>query len=233
MNHLFEREFLEISNGIAKDIKEIGQDWKFSILGTPLISSKILLVGNNWGGTGAGDSQCIMPLCNDILAYPTVSTYKGYLDFFLNLFDEDKHTTINFFNGIVYANGNFIRTPNEHTEYNQMLDLGHEISNKYLRKIIELIEPVVIICFGNSNRSGTSAVSKALELEKEFWNQEDIIAHKTSNNWYTYHFTGRLNSSEFDIFSFPHSSKYNYWKKNIEQNPNFVNLKNLVNNVTT
>lgn len=46
MKHLFEREFLEISNGIAKDIKEIGQDWKFSILGTPLISSQEKERGN-------------------------------------------------------------------------------------------------------------------------------------------------------------------------------------------
>ena len=231
MEQLFELEFNEIVKGITKDIRKINRDWKFSISGAPLMSGKVLIVGNNWGGY-EGDNQITMPLNNDILAYPTVPTYKGYFNFFIEIFYQDKLKTIQFFNTIVLTNGNFIRTPNENDMYNDKLDAGYEISNKYLKKIIDLVKPSVIVCFGNSERSATSAISKALDFEKEFWNLDHVIIKKTHNNWNTYHFDKQYDGFKLDIFSFPHASKYNYWKKDIENNQNFQNLRNLIHGNT-
>jgi len=224
---LFELEFKEIVKGITREVRKIDQDWKFSISGTPLISSSVLVVGNNWGGY-EGDNQITMPLCNDILAYPTVPTYRGYFDFFLEIFGKDKIKTMQFLNSIVLTNGNFIRTPNENDEYNDKLEIGFEISNKYLRRIIDLVKPLVIVCFGNSERSATSAISKAVGLEKEFWKLDHVAIVKTNNNWNTYHFDKQHTGLKSDIFSFPHASRLSYWKNELENNENFKRLRNLI-----
>lgn len=225
MDRLLQDEFNKIVIDFNNDIDKAKKNLSFSIVGTPLKECPILLVGNNWGGKVNIPSQTKMPLANDILVYPEVSTYMGYIDFFTFLFSNNKLQTIDFLNKIVYTNGNLIRTPNESNKYKELLEYGHQLSLKYLKRLISLIKPHIIICFGNGDKSATSAIFKSFGITKDFWKHDNIITIKTENNWNTYMINITINEINYKIFSFPHSSRFNTWKKNIGSNTNFQELK--------
>src|SRR5690606_12463844 len=108
MEELFELEYQEINKRFKNEIKTFGKNLSYSITGTPLRQSNVLIVGSNWGGTDDIPSQIQMPLINDILADQNNQTYKGYLDFFVKTYSDNKLQAIDFLNRIVYTNGNFI-----------------------------------------------------------------------------------------------------------------------------
>jgi hypothetical protein len=232
---ILEKEFYEILQDFQTDLKKSQSKLKFSLIGSPLQKSDILMLGNNWGGEG-GPSQSQMPLVNDIPAYQDNTTYREYLKFFKLIFDDNAARLVPFFNKMVYTNGNFIRTPNENIQYKADLQLGVALTRKYLKKIIELVEPKIILCFGNSETSGTNSLFKSLGIERDFWKMEkEVMFHQpTSNNWGTYHYPD-INISEvsYQIFSFPHASKFNLWKGGIEENEVFKRLKGELNQCLT
>ena len=197
----------------------------YSIIGTPLRSSECLIIGSNWGGKSDDPSQNKMPLHNDILCFPESPTYKGIIDFFMEVFDNKKLSVIDFLNTIVYTNANFIRTSNE-DEDRKNLEKGFEITNKYLKQIITYVSPKIIICFGNSKDglTATRGTLSACDYDQHIIS-EKTQRSKTSNRWNTYRFPESLFLDRFEIFSFPHTSKYNIWGKNIQYNPIFQDLK--------
>lgn len=226
MSKLLEKEFQELITEFSDELKN--QQHKrisFSLIGSPLKETGFLIVGNNWGGNLDMDSQTNMPLVNDILAEPNNPTYKGYIDFFSTMFDSEKSQTVDFLNRVVYTNGNFLRTPNEKKEYAETLNYGYEISSRYLRKIIELTKARIIVCFGNSERSATSSLIKSFNITDKFWKIEGIKRYSTKNNWSAYKLNHSESGIDYEIFSFPHSSKYNLWKEDIEQNEAFIDLR--------
>lgn len=230
MTILLESEFQELLTEFRNELKN--SEYKrssFSLLGSPLMESDFLIVGNNWGGSQGIKPQTHMPLVNGILTEPENPTYKGYIDFFTTLFNSEKGKAIDFLNSVVYTNGNFIRTPNEQKEYADTLNFGYEISPRYLRKIVDLTKAKVIVCFGNSERSATSSLVKSFNITEEFWEIEGIKRCPTKNNWSTYKLNHSESGRDYEIFSFPHSSRLHTWNKDIEQNEIFIDLKTKIN----
>lgn len=223
MSTILEKDFYNILHDFEADLKACTSKLKFSLIGSPLQKSGLLVLGNNWGGE-EGPSQSSMPLVNDIPAYQDNQTYRGYLQFFLLLFDQDVSKLISFFSNIVYTNGNFIRTPNENIQYKKDLQLGVELTRKYLKKLIEVIEPKTIISFGNSETPGTNSLFKALGIETDFWKMKapEMVHQPTCNNWSTYHYPAlQAGGKNYQVFSFPHASRFNLWKGYIEKNEVF------------
>ncbi len=226
----YELEFQKIIKDFKSDLK--GLNVSFSILGSALMESKFLLVGNNWGGDENQKSQSSMPLVNDILVEPNNPTYRGYLDFFTDIFDGNKTLAVQFLHGVVYTNGNFIRTPNESSKYDENLQKGRNLSKKYLQEIIEIVKPSTIICFGNSEHSATSAIINSLQENEDipFWKLGSGKIFQTTNNWNTYQFKIESKGKRLGIYSFPHTSRYSSWKKEISENENFKSLRQRINN---
>jgi hypothetical protein len=225
---VYRDRFKDIAKRFGNELRKEGKDLTYSILGTPLRKSKVLMMGSNWGGA-KGDSQWEMPLVCDILneCYKP-GTYNGYLNFFLQIFEDDLGKTIDFFNRIVYTNGNFVRTPNEKSEYQTKIQAGNRVTPKFLREIIDFVEADIILCFGNSENSATNSLFKTLEIETNFWKLGKEIMHHspTCNDWGTYHYPNlKTKYGAFQIFSFPHASQFNRWKKDIDKNPNFQTLQ--------
>lgn len=205
----------------------------YSILGSALFETPILLLGNNWGGDENQESQIHMPLVSDILTEPNNPTYSGYIKFFTEIFNGDKGKVIQFLNIIVYTNSNFVRTPNENTKYAELLKKGKALSEEFLLEIIEAVNPSIIICFGNSDDSATSTILKILDENNEipFWKLNPDKVVKTRNKWNTYQFKIESNSKCYHIYSFPHSSRYNSWKEEISKNGNFKSLQKQIKSV--
>lgn len=226
----YENEFKKILNDFRSDLKKENLKASYSILGSALKESTFLLVGNNWGGDENQEPQKSMPLVNDILVEPNNSTYRGYLAFFTEIFQGNKALAVQFLNGVVYTNGNLIRTPNENSKYSGLLKTGRSLSAKYLLEIIEIVKPTTIICFGNSEYSATSAITKVLTEDDnvQFWKLEPDKIAQTNNKWNTYQYKIESKGKQFDIFSFPHSSRYNNWKKEISNNENFKSLQSRI-----
>lgn len=226
----YEKEFKKIIENFQSDLKKENLKVSYSILGSALKESQFLLVGNNWGGDENQESQSSMPLVNDILVEPNNATYRGYLDFFTEIYRGNKALAVQFLNGVVYTNGNLIRTPNENSKYNEILKTGRNLSKKYLQEIIEKVKPSTIICFGNGEDSATSAITKVILRDDgvKFWKLEPDNVIQTKNNWNTYQFKIESKGKQFNIYSFPHSSRYVNWKKGISENENFKSLQKLI-----
>jgi hypothetical protein len=225
----YEKEFNTIVKDFQSDLKVENLKISYSILGSALMESQFLLVGNNWGGDENQKSQVTMPLVNDILVEPNNSTYRGYLDFFTDIFKGNKALAVQFLNRVVYTNGNLIRTPNESAKYNEILKSGRILSKKYLAEIIKIVKPSTIICFGNSEDSATSAITKILlNDDVKFWELEQAKAIQTINKWNTYQIKIESMGKQFNIYSFPHSSRYGTWKKDISENENFKSLQKTI-----
>lgn len=230
MNLLLETEFQELITEFRNELKNYKiKSASFSLLGSPLIETDFLIAGNNWGGNQDIKPQKNMPLVNDILAEPNNPTYRGYIDFFSLLFDSEMSKTVDFLNRAVYTNGSFLRTPNEQKDYQETLNIGCEISPRYLKKILDLTKARIIICFGNSERSATSSLVKSLNITGEFWKIEGIKRYATENNWSTYKLCHSESGIDYELYSFPHSSKFHQWSKGIGKNAIFTNLKANIN----
>lgn len=229
----YEEEFNTLIKNLKSDLKNGRLDASYSIVGSALIESPFLLVGNNWGGNENQPSQTSMPLVNDILVEPKNSTYSGYINFFTDIFEGNKALSVQFLNTSVYTNGNLIRTPNEKSKYSELLETGRNLSEKYLKTIIEIVNPSTIICFGNSEDSATSAITKTLSNNNdlEFWKMESNNVVQTNNKWNTYQLKIHSNGKEYNIYSFPHASRYGTWNGNISKNSNFKSLQNLIKNL--
>ncbi len=228
MERLLEQEFLEIVSDFGSEESVREHKLHFSVLGSPLRHSRYLLIGDSWEITGEIETQVHMPLVSDILANPRNKAYRGYINFFNVMFNGNSLKTLELLNKAVFTNGNWIRTPHEGKEHAEELAIGRELSKTYLKAIINLVRPEVIICFGNSEFSATSSVFKALGETKNFWEIEDRHYEPTINNWSTYEFSIYQNSHHFKVFSFPNSSKFHIWNANIEDNEVFIHLKSMI-----
>ena len=225
MTQLLESNFDDILKRFSDEVAQHKEGLSFSIIGSALMQSDVLILGNNWGGDEDVASQVDMPLVNDILVNQSNPTYRGYLNFFQRLFVCNKLEAIIFLNRVIYTNGNFIRTPNETQRYSESLELGYNLTNKYLTEIIKVTRSRVIICFGNSTRSATSAAFRALGISGDFWKIKNINIQQTYNKWSTYHLSVLHEGRTYELYSFPHASKLNIWGTDIESNPIFFKLK--------
>src|SRR5690606_27701539 len=124
-------------------------------------------------------------------------------DFFTDIFDGNKALAVQFLHGVVYTNGNFIRTPNENSQHGEKLEIGRNLTKKYLQEIIEIVKPSTIICFGNSEHSATSAIINSLQENEDipFWKLESGKIVQTTNNWNTYHFKIESKEKQYNIYS--------------------------------
>jgi hypothetical protein len=220
---LLESEFDKLLSDFKSEIKKIKFKPSYALLGSALMKSRYLIVGNNWGGNSESPVQTEMPLVNDILVEPNNPTYKGYLAFFGQMFDY-KWKLINFLSKSVYTNGNFIRTPNESKKYKDQLEKGRLLSHAFLKQIIDYVNPDIIICFGNGEASGTNSVFEALGEKDKFWKRPDIQT-VPAGKWSTYKFDLYIGKKKYLIYSFPHASKYQMWKDDIQDNKFFKEIQ--------
>ena len=68
------KEFSKNLKKHKKDLQKFGFKGSYSILGSPLKKSNVLIVGNNWGGYLKQSSQKIMPMVNEILCELSIPT---------------------------------------------------------------------------------------------------------------------------------------------------------------
>ena len=231
---LFEREFYEILDSFEQEQKQI--DWsikdksfpiRYSILGSPLMESNLLIMGTNWAGGPEIPTQSSMPLVNDILAYYIESqTYRGYLNFF-KLLIGNLDQTIGCLNNSILMNGCFIHTPKQGSGFRKLVQKGFELSKPYIKEIIDMVKPKIILCFGNGNNpTGTSQISSILINDDQYWLLKDrVIQFPLSDNMSSYHYNTSNKNSDIHVFSFPHASRFNQWKKGLEMNGHFRELK--------
>ena len=215
------KEYLE--NDFNQILKDWDNFWKtndsfknysYSLLGSPLIKSQVLLLGNNWGG-GESENQKEMLYCSDILCYPESPTYRGYINFFSKLFSQND--LMNFFNSIVYTNASFIRCGND-----ENANFGYSESKPYLEKLIEKIEPNIIIAFGRRRQISEKLECASHSLASIFnLSKPSIVSQVNTRNWKAEYFE----TSEKQFFLFPHSSKFgNIWGKEIAETDIFKKL---------
>lgn len=218
-------DFDRLNKTLGKAFRQAGYRGSYALTATPLFQTSVLVVGNNWGGNVDDPLQRRMPLANEMLVYPTQATYRGYLHFFRTVFDGDDWRMLTFLQRIVYLNGNFVRTPNQGAHYAELLALGREVSAPFLREIIELVAPEIILCFGNGPHSGTDAVAAALGKSDDFREDEDIVKTPAHNRTFAYCFPAAPLLPESTVYSFAHGNRYNQWMPGIEQNVVFRELK--------
>lgn len=210
----------------------------YCILGSPLFKSDYLILSTNWGGPIEKESGQNMPTVNELLAFPTLKNNCILIKFFTKLID-DNCKLIDFLNNSIYTNACFIRTPNTKDDQNKrILNLGFDISLSYLRQLINVIEPKVIICFGNgeSGHSPTRSIVKIMNMNTKWWldlNEEQNI--KISAQSYCYQFENSIDDKLIKVFSFPHSNNIARWTEQIgkdfhKNNFIFNNLKYIINN---
>ncbi len=140
----------ENNSGILKNEKANGKKWNYSICATPIVLSKPLIIGINWGGGGSKDNydysvQDSMPTKEEFLielkdgGYKFLSKSKDYILKYLNL-----NINSDDFN---YSNLCFFRTPN--IKYLKGEDF--EISIPIFKKFVNDLQPSWILSLGNTN----------------------------------------------------------------------------------
>ena len=214
-----------VHDALRRDFRAAGYRGSFALTATPLLRTSVLVVGNNWGGNVDEPLQKRMPLTNEMLVYPTNPTYRGYLHFFRTVYDGNDWQMLKFLHRIVYLNGNFVRTPSQAGHYAELLELGRKISAPHLRRLVELIQPELILCFGNGPHSGTDAIATALGKADNFRDDESIVRTAAGNNTFAYCFSADPLLPEGTVYSFAHGNRYNQWMPGIEQNVVFRELK--------
>ena len=127
----------------------------------------------------------------------------------------------------------FIRTPNEKsTESQDKLRFGFNITTPFLLEVIELVKCETIICFGNNRKKSkwpaSRAVLKALEMHEFIHEIQEAENCRTARNMNSYFITASVNGRNYNLFSFPHSSKLGIWQDKIEDNPIFNKLQDLI-----
>ncbi len=223
---IFEEEYKQILNKFCNSLDGKYKKHSFSILGSPLVEAKFLMLGNNWGGENEIPSQKSMPLVCDILAYPNEGTYLGYINFFTKIFDGDKYNMIKFLNQIVYTNACFLRTKNETNKYHEDLKYGYKASLPFLEEIISIVKPHVIVCFGNGNNpTCSSSISEILGYGDEYWTNENVERLNLGKKANSYLIDSIGNNLSVTVYSFPHASRFNSWGKLLDNNYIYSKLK--------
>lgn len=229
----FEQTFDDLNTRFKSKVSQYDEHLSYSILGSPLKECKTLLVGSNWGGEESIESQKHMPKKSDLTGYSSVPTYSGYLRFFEKVFNHDSQRARRFLSDIVYTNGNFVRTPNEKSWKSQdKLRFGFNLTIPFLLEIVKIVKCDTIICFGNNRKKSkwpaTRAVLKALGLHEFIHEIQRVKNCKTAGNMNSYYLKVAHEGRDYDLFSFPHSSKLGLWQSKIEDNPNFRKLRGLI-----
>lgn len=188
-------------------------DLNYAILGSPLMTSNILILSTNWAGPIDKPSDQIMPDTNELLAFPNEVNNRNLLNFFdLALGHREKTSLL--LSKSIYTNACFIRTPNTKGVNYSILKLGFELSLPFLLRMIDLISPKLILCFGNSkndNLTPTHSISKL--IGKELW-WEDESKEKITPRSTSYNFTGTINNKMITVYSFPHANNFSRWNSN-------------------
>ncbi|OGS72027.1 MAG: hypothetical protein A3F91_03670 [Flavobacteria bacterium RIFCSPLOWO2_12_FULL_35_11] len=198
----------------------------YSLLGTALFESKVLIIGNNYGGDPSQISpQLRMPLCNDMFNDPKNPTYNGYIRFFKELFDGNENKATLFLKDIVYTNGCFIRTPNQSNAYTSYISNGIEITKPILNQIIDYTKPEIIICFGNGTHSATAVIAALFNYSNKYWKDDNVKYYRLSKKTSSYEFLANSSNKNIRIFSFPHSSRIKQWGKELKNNEIYCELK--------
>lgn len=225
----FEEEYNQINKEFYSNLKREYKGKSYSILGSPLFKSKFLIIGNNWGGGLDTPSQKNMLLTNDILSYPKTGTYLGYINFFTKICNGNKYKMVHFLNNCVYTNACFFRTPNESKEYHKFISYGYECTLPFLKRIISIVEPSIVICFGNGNNpTATHSISRILGYGDNYWKDPKVKAVNLNTNANSYIINGKFNDMAIEVFSFPHASKYNIWSKSLDKKESYELLKSKI-----
>jgi|GEM_PF-4425500 len=225
---LFKSEFEEIVRDFKNGLPKEYQLKSYSFLGSPLMKSDYLIIGNNWGGPETEPSQNEMPNRSDILDPQNQgsTTYRGYKSFFLTLFENDESKLVSFLERAVYTNACFIRTPNTDAEYREILNYGYRYSYVFLKRIISLVDPQLIVCFGNGNNpTSTSTISRMLGMSEKYWTDKNTEQIPLANKTNSYIMRGKIGIKSIEVFSFPHASKYDIWSSSLETRKSFIVLK--------
>jgi len=225
----FEKEFNDVVRDFEANLNEEYKHESYSFLGSPLMKSDYLVVGNNWGGDKTIEPQREMPVTNDILdpENKNSKTYSGYIKFFITLFHGDKSKAESFLLHAVYANACFIRTPNQSKKFKDMLNYGYKYSRNFLKRITLLVSPKVIICFGNGeNPTCASTIANFLGIREDYWTEKNIERIPLINSFNSYIMEGEFGSNRIKVFSFPHASRYHLWSSSLANTKSFIELMN-------
>ena len=214
---LYETEFQHLLDELRR---EVPRGHSYALLGSPLMRSRVVVLGNNWGGALDTPPQRRMLLTSDVLIQPTNATYRGYLKFMQRGFGGHRARTLEFFQQTVSGNANLIRTPTEAKTYAAQRTLGQQLSPKYWQRMLPLIDPAVVLCFGTGAGGAFDLMGQILELPSAPFAHPDLETERLANGWNCY----RLALGRRTLYGFPHGSRLDLWWRDIEQNPLFRKL---------
>jgi len=226
-NDLRQKLETQISN-LTPEYRDYVDRLGYAICASPLKSAKILVLGANWGGDEDNNREeyTKMPWANELLAdWPFARNFQRCLREILG--SEEKAIYL-IWKHTVYTNVCLLRTPNtyneKHKEYKvtnrDVYRKGIDESKQVLMRIIQAVQPEIIICSGNikDNKvpTPTAVVSGMTKGNEEsyrinWWEDEDVNRYPISgSNFYV--FEGNLEGlpKKVTVLSFPHFSYYNY-----------------------
>lgn len=231
----FESEYQEILKDFKKELREkqktvFEKDLSFALLGSPLMQSEVVIISNNWGGSMEQDSDEEMPNKNELLAFPNFPNNIKLRNFLEKIF-ENGTSTEDFLSQTVYLNACFIRTP--YTD--DITRFGFELSLPYLKRMLDIIQPRIIICFGNGdNPNATHSISKLLGIGDDWRENSTMIKCMISSHSNCYFFEGKMEGRDLEVFSFPHANNMRWnaeeWN-NLMNNKIFLMLKEKLHSV--
>ena len=117
----------------------------------------------------------------------------------------------------------------ESKEYQKLISYGYEYTLPFLKRIISIVEPSTVICFGNGdNPTSTHSIAKILGYGDYYWKDHKVKVVNLSANANSYIINGNFNDIIIEVFSFPHASKYNIWSKFLDKKESYETLKSKI-----
>ncbi|MCK5371218.1 MAG: hypothetical protein KAQ62_21810 [Cyclobacteriaceae bacterium] len=205
--------------------KHEGITINYKLLGSTLQTSHTLLLGINWEDIDGFKSQQEMPTSNEILANPNNSTYKGYLDFFSTILDNDFEKTVDYFQSIVYSRCCLFKTDAQGELRKKIMRDGYFSSKPILKKLIDITGVDTIICFNNEAYFTTRIVGEIIFDIDNFWGNFRGVSNDLASGHHTLEFDGKKKYKGITAFCFPHVNDMKIWDLEMMGNDVYRDLK--------
>lgn len=204
--------------------KDYVDNLQYAICASPLKSAKILVLGANWGGREDKNrvGYTKMPWANELLAdWPFARNFQRC---FREILGSEEKTIYLIWKHTVYTNVCSLRTPNTQAKkpkenklsYRDVYHQGIAASRPVLMKIIQAVQPQIIVCSGNAadNKvaTPTAVVSEMTKGNRiTWWKDEDVNRYPVSgSNFYVFERNLEGLQKKVTVLSFPHFSRFNY-----------------------
>lgn len=157
----------------------LGKQWNYSICATPILKTKGVILGINWGGTDNFPPQSVMPKGDGIAEYHFIKQSRQFLE---------KHWQLDISNkNFNYTNLCFFRSP---TEKDLSVD-DYKLSLPLFEKYIRYINPPWLLSIGGTNINILDRFGQLENIQRYFDNENKFKGH-SAQLW------------GYNIFSIPH-----------------------------